>query len=102
MWEFKGLLEKIIQNFSDWQESIPQSIWDMHFINGFEEPAFNLDIDTRRWYEISTDVVEIYGGLLGIKYITNVFTEGMDVEDCCINMEFFEMEEEKVISYKKV
>lgn len=107
MSKFEGLLEelnrsKIIQNFVDWEESLSEKIWEDHFRDRFKEVAYNLDVDTRRWYEISTNVVEIYGGLLGIRHITNVFSEGMDVEDCCVNMEFFEMEEVKVISYKKV
>ena len=46
--------------------------------------------------------MEIYGGLLGIRYISNVFSEGMDVGDCCVGMQFFEMKEVEVISYKKV
>jgi|GEM_PF-3074250 hypothetical protein len=107
MSEFGELLEKlnkdkIIQSFVDWDESLPKDIWENHFRYRFKEVEFGLDVETHRWYEISTSVVQIYERFLGIRHITNVFSEGMDVEDCYVNMEFFEMEEVKVISYKKV
>ena len=105
--EFEGLLEelnrsKIIQNFSDWEESLPEDIWENHFRDRFKEIDSGLDVETHRWYEISTCVVGIYGSLLGISYISNVFSEGIDVGDCCVDMQFFEMKEVEVVSYQKV
>jgi len=39
--------------------------------------------------------------LLGIKSITDVFNESSSFEDIGTNYDFFEMEETKIVSYKK-
>jgi hypothetical protein len=93
---------QIIQVSGDWQENIPEDIWKEYFENfSFEEVAFDLNIDTHRWYETSTTVIRINGIFMGINYITNMFSEAMDYEDCYHHLEFMEMEEFQTVSYRE-
>lgn len=102
----KELIEKlnslqITQINGDWEENIPEDIWNEYFENSnFEEVAHNLDTDTHRWYETSTTVIRLPNGLMGINYITNMFSESQDYEDCYHTMEFMEMEEFSTVSYR--
>ncbi len=105
--QFKSLLDElskqpIIATSCDWVECIPSEIWEKHFKENCKGPMKGLDVDRHRWYEISTSVIEIYGKVLGIRHVTNLFSESMDVSDCCEPLEFFEMEEIKTVSYKKL
>lgn len=60
-----------------------------------------LDVDIYRWYEILVLVVEIYGKFFGIRYIINLYFESLLCEDCCVIIEFFEMEEVVIKLYKE-
>ena len=105
--EHKNLIQKlndlkILQTESDWAENIPMPFWENYFKGNFKEVAQNLDVDTHRWYEISTTVVSLPAGLVGIRFVTNVFSESMDYEDCEHIIEFLEMKEIIVTSYEKV
>jgi hypothetical protein len=105
MTKFNELLEKlksleIIQQEMDWDENIPQDIWDEYFLNNYNELKSGLHVDSHRHYEMSTSVIEVSGGLLGIKHITNVYSESCGVEDCYVEMEFMEMKEVQIISYE--
>lgn len=107
MKNFKELLSKlnelsIIQKSGDWSEDLPIDIWNDYFKGNFKEVKHNLDIDTHRWYETSTVVIKIYDRLLGINYITNVFSESTEREDCYHTISFFEMKEVTEISYKEL
>lgn len=108
MEKFKQLLEqlqslKLIQKKSEWQECLPEEIWDEHFNDrvNYKELKEGLSVDTHRWYETSVSVIEIYNGLLGIRHITNIFSESSGYEDCYVTIDFFEMEEVQEIAYKK-
>lgn len=92
----------ITQEEMDWAECLPNDIWDAHFKENFKSLATNMDVDTRRHYESSVSVIEIYGKLLGIRHISNLFSESSSCEDCCVDLDFFEMKEVKVTSYEKV
>ncbi len=107
MKEFNELLKKlqaltITQTEGDWAENLPEDIWEDYFKANFKELKNGLDIDTHRWYETSIVVLEICGGLLGIRYITNIFSEQQDWEDCCVQIEFMEMKEVQTVTYEKV
>lgn len=93
---------KITQTKGDWAENLPEDIWENYFKANFKEVKSGLDVDTRRWYETSTTVIEICGGLLGVTFITNMFSESQDYEDCYVTIEFSEMKEVQTISYKCV
>jgi hypothetical protein len=105
MEKFNQLLEilnglKITQHSGDWAENLPEEIWNQHFENNFKDIEHGLDICTHRWYETSTSVVSIYGGFLGINYITNMFSEAQTYRDCYHTITFHKMEEITVTSYK--
>jgi len=105
--KFEELLKElksldIIQTSGDWSECLPNEIWNKHFKGNFKNVKRGIDIDTHRWYETSIEVINIYDKLLGIKGITNIFSEGSDFESCYVKIEFFEMKEVQVVSYKKM
>lgn len=105
MEKFKELLSKlqkldIIQTHGDWCENMPfEEIYKPYLENDCKEIKHGLDVDTHRWYETSISVYETCGGLLGVRHITNMFSEGQGFEDCYVTLEFIEMKEVKVISY---
>ena len=92
---------KITQISGGWEENIPEDIWEQYFENiQYEEVAWDLDVDTHRWYETSTTVIRIDGIFMGINYITNMFSESQEYEDCFHYLEFMEMEEFSTVSYR--
>jgi hypothetical protein len=106
MEEFNELLKELKninteQTSIEWDENIPEEIWNNHFKGNFKELKSGLEVDTRRWYETSISVIEIYSKPLGIKHITNLFSESSSCEDCYVHIEFFEMEEITIKSYKR-
>ena len=103
--KFDKLLEQLqnlkIQQNSSWDECLPEDIWNDHFKGNFIEKAKGLLVDQRRWYEISTEVIEIYGRLLGISSVTNLYSESMDTEDCGVEVCFTEFKAVESVSYIK-
>jgi hypothetical protein len=107
MKKFDELLEKlkklnITQERGDWEENIPEEIWNEYFNDNYSCVASGLEIDTHRWYECSTEVIEIFGRYLGIHFLTNSFSESQEIRDCDVIMDFYEMEEINTVSYKKM
>jgi len=64
--------------------------------------ASGLLVDTHRWYETSVTVIKVFDVLLGIRHISNVFSESMGYSDCYVNLEFTEMKEVKTVTYKPI
>lgn len=92
---------KIVQKEIDWAENLPEQIWEEHFKNNFQELKKGLYVDGRRHYETTISVIKIYNKILGIRHITNVYSESSSCEDCFVNLDFFEMEEQQTITYIK-
>jgi hypothetical protein len=90
----------ISQTSCDWEENIPNGIYNEYFDNKGKEVGEALDIEKHRWYETSTVVVEINGEFMGINLVTDIFSENMDISDCGEVITFFEMEEYITTSYK--
>ncbi len=88
---------KIIQKSIDFEEDLSEEIYEKYFYNSLE---FELDIDKRRWYETSVSVWKTEKGLLGVRSITNIYSENSSVEDMNWQLVFFEMEAFTKISYK--
>ncbi len=106
MEKFNELIEqlqglKIVQTSMDWAENLPDQIWNEHFNGNFHTLKNGLDVDQRRHYETSISVIEVYGKPLGIRHITNLYSESSSCEDCYVTIEFFEMKEVSVITYVK-
>jgi hypothetical protein len=90
----------IVQTSCDWEENIPDNIYNKYFKETSEEVDSALDMDKHRWYETSTTVVEINGEFMGINLVTDIFSENMEVSDCGEGISFFEMEAFATISYR--
>lgn len=89
-----------ISQISDWEESIPEDIWNEYFEGKFKVLQDDLNVCTHRWYETSITVIEIENmGIIGINSVTNVFSEQMTFSDCGETLKFFEMKEVQTISY---
>jgi len=106
MEKFDELLKKLnklrLLQTSCWDDNIPANIWDEYFKKNYKGVASEVDVDKHRWYEIATAVIEIFGRFLGIRHISNMYSEEMDFEGCYCYLEFFEMEEIEIKSYKKI
>lgn len=101
---FKKLNEsKIAQQYYDWDENIPEDIWNEYFDN--ESVVIlkrGLDVDTLRWYETSITVIKIYDQFLGIRHVSNIFSEYMGYDDCGYDLSFYKMEEVLLPTYEIV
>jgi hypothetical protein len=93
---------KITQTTGDWAECLPQDIWEDYFKGEFKEVMSGLDVDTHRWYETSVTVIKINSGYIGICFISNMFSESQDWEDCYHTITFEEMREIKITSYEPI
>lgn len=91
---------KILQTTYEFEELIPKEIWDEYFEGKYEAVDWDLDVDTHRWYETSVTVLKFSDGFMGVRFITNMFSESQDYEDCYHHLEFMEMEEYKTVSYR--
>jgi hypothetical protein len=94
---------KILQKSMSWEENIPDDIWKEYFEGNWKLLEDYLNPDAHGWYELITTVIGIYDRFLGIRLITNLFSEESEeseVEDCFITIHFYEMEEIQKISYK--
>jgi len=104
MKELKALVKKLndlkIDQTCCWEEDIPNDLWEAHFNVNFKTVAKGLNIDKHRWYEVSTDVIEMMGGFLGIRHISKMYNENSDIEDFCHTLKFYVMEPYEVISYR--
>jgi hypothetical protein len=98
--EYLNSLE-IIQKGS-WDEDIPEEIWEKYFENKYETVDSELDIDKHRWYETSTEVIKINDGFIGIRSVTQCYSENSSIEDMYWSLMFFEMKEIKIVSYKTI
>ena len=97
-------LEKlsILQTKGGWAENLPDNIWENHFKGNFKEVNSGLNVNESRWYETSTSVVKIYGKLLGITFITKLYSESSSYEDCYVTIRFNQMKEIRIISYESM
>jgi hypothetical protein len=92
---------KIKQTSIDLDDNnFPENIYEKYFENS-TCLAEELNIDKHRWYETGLSVWETENGLLGVRSITNLYSESSDMEDMFYTLKFFEMEETTVVSYKQ-
>lgn len=106
MKSFDNLLErlsklKITQESYDWVEDLPTDIWEGYFKDEIIVAQCNLDADTPRWHETSVSVTQIFDRFIGVRSVTNIFSEMMGWGDCYHTLRFFEMEEVQITSYKR-
>ena len=60
----------------------------------------DIDVDRHRWYEISTTVYKVEDGYVGIRGISQIYSEYMSDKDCDYLCEASEYEEVQTISYR--
>jgi len=82
-----------------WDECLPEDVYNEFFKGNYKEVASGLNVDTHRWYETSTTVIEIFGRFLGITHVSNIFSENMDVSDCGESVSFKEMKQVQTVTY---
>lgn len=104
---FDKLLErlnskKILQKQSDRLECLPEDIWIEYFENNSKLVACDLEVERHRHYETSIDVYDIDSRYLGIRFISNLYSDYYTYEDCFYYLEFFEMREIIVRSFEKI
>jgi hypothetical protein len=91
----------VMQCDSTWEGSLPDEIWEEYFEkSSYTVEKERLNIKEHRHYETSITVVAIFGGLLGIRYASKVYSEDADYEGLCNYLEFYKMEEITEITYK--
>ena len=61
----------------------------------------DIDVDRHRWYEISTTVYKVEDGYVGIRGISQIYSEYMSNKDCNYLCKASEYEEVQTISYRK-
>lgn len=89
---------KIIQKTIDFLEDLPEDIYKKWFEN--RDVDSDLNVNKHRWYETSISVFEIPQGFIGVKSVTDTFSEQSMVEDMFHTLEFFEMEPIITTTYK--
>ena len=94
---------KIVQKSIDFLEDLPQDIYE-RFFEGNEVDG-ELDVDKHRWYETSVSVFRIDDApispsYLGVRSVTDLFSEQSSVSDMFYTLEFFEMEPIITTTYK--
>lgn len=104
--KFDELLEKlnkldIRQKSGDFMEDIPNDIWKEYF-KGKPVVKSNLDVDKHRYYETSVTVIKIFDRYLGIRSVTDMFSEQMDISDCYHTLVFFEMKKVETITFEEI
>lgn len=92
---------ELIQKDFDLDENLPEDVYKKYFED--KKPIEEgLDVDKHRWYETSVQVFQFGDSFLGVRSITDLKGESSCVEDCFVTIDFFEMEEVKTITYKKI
>lgn len=100
--KFYEMLEKLqslnLKQSYGWENDIPDEVY-YAYLSDHKYVASNLDVDKHRWYEFSTQVIEVHGGYLGINCVSNVYSETMSISDVGAEYKFMEMEPVSITSY---
>jgi len=97
---------QISQTSIDWIEDIPKEIYQRYFNNGRGGKLYNiiadgLDVNKRRWYELSTTIVTFMLGTFGVRHINQLYSESSSCSDIYHTLEFFEVEEVVTTTYRR-
>ena len=88
---------KILQKYS-WEDSVPTELYEKHLEDSIT--IWVVDISEHRWYETSIEVLRIPEGIIWVKHISKMYSESSSYEDMYHTLQFFEMEEIQISSYK--
>lgn len=92
---------KIHQTSGEFEEDLPEDIYEKYFENAKQVAL--LDIDKHRWYETAFIVYNLPNiGKIGVKTVTQMYSEESSIEDVYHTLMFFEVEEIQITSYKAI
>lgn len=97
--------EKIKQTscLDDFLEDVSKDLYELIKELNFKPIADGLDVDKRRWYNISTTVFEpVEGRYLGVQGVSHINSESMTYSDIENEYEFFEMQKISKPTFVKV
>lgn len=104
--KFSEMLDKLqslnLSQAGSWEDDLPDNLYKEYFSDGYITLGENLNYDRHRWYALSTSVIQVQGGLLGIRGVCDVFSEEMSWSDVGNSYIFFKMKEKTVVSYEPV
>lgn len=63
--------------------------------------AERLEIEKHRWYSVSTSVYKLEDGFVGIRGVSDIYSDDIDAEDCGVRCTASEYEEFPYVLYKK-
>ena len=63
--------------------------------------AERLEIEKHRWYSVSTFVYKLEDGFVGIRGVSDIYSDDIDAEDCGVRCTAYEYEEFPYVLYKK-
>ena len=96
--EFEAMLKELnVLKILNIEEELPEHHWDT--FSSENKVAKGLDVDTHRWYELSTEVFKAGEWFVGARGVSNIFSESMGLEDCGIDTHFSEMIPQKTVTY---
>ena len=96
--EFDAMLKELNGlTIIDMEEELPEAYWDI--FSGANKIDEGLNVDTHRWYELSTEVFSVGEWFVGYRGVSNIFSESMGKEDCGISGKFFEMVPQETVTY---
>ena len=85
------------------------SLWDMEdslcydFLNKElpQRVAEKLEIEKKKWYEISTSVYKLENGFVGVRGVSTIYSEYMDAVNCGFRCTASEYQEIPSVTYKR-
>ena len=63
--------------------------------------AEHLEIEKYRWFSVSTSVYKLEDGFVGIRGVSDIYSDDIDAEDCGVRCTACEYEEFPHVRYKK-
>ena len=66
-----------------------------------ETVSEDIEVDRHRWYEVSTTIYKVEDGYVGVRGVTQLYSECMMYSDCDYLCEASEYEEVQTISYRE-
>lgn len=63
--------------------------------------AERLEIEKHRWYAVSTSVYKLEDGFVGIRGVSDIYSDDIDAEECGVRCTASEYEEFPYVLYKK-
>lgn len=105
--EFKEFLQKLQslqleQTTSEYEEQLPDDIYEIWESFDPQVVESDLDIDKHRWYEISTIAYQFGDNYLGVRGATQMYSEQSSWSDLCVDWEVFEMKTIQITTYEPI